>query len=103
MKKTLLMCLMAIISMSLYAKTTWKTVSFKVEQMVCITCEKKVKKNMAFEKGVKRLSTDVPNHIVTIEYDPQKTNIEKLQAGFRKFGYSAVEIPQNTQKSTPKT
>ena len=35
-----------------------RVVVFKVSQMHCENCEKKVKNNMRFEKGVKELSTE---------------------------------------------
>ena len=38
-----------------------RVVVFKVSQMHCEKCEKKVKDNMRFEKGLKDISTEVKN------------------------------------------
>lgn len=70
----------------------FRTVVFKVEQMVCQNCEKKVKDNIKFEKGLKNFSIDLPNKVVTITYDAEKTNVEQLKAGFKKFKYEAVVL-----------
>lgn len=67
-----------------------RTVVFKVEKLACENCEKKVKKNIRFEKGVKTIKTYLKNKLVAITYDAEKTNVETIQAGFRKFDYEAI-------------
>ena len=67
--------------------------------MHCESCENKIKGNLRFEKGVKKIETSIPDQTVTIEYDAEKTNAEKLIEAFTKFGYEAQEItPQNESK-----
>lgn len=71
-----------------------KSVTFSVPQMVCENCEAKVMKNIRFEKGVKDIKTDVEKKMVTITYDAEKTNPEKLAGGFAKFNYEVtVAVP----------
>ena len=82
------------ISMLLAAATGFskdiKTVVFTTTpQMHCDKCEKKVKDNIRFEKGVKQIATSIPDQTVTIKYDADKTTPAKIQAGFGKFGYKA--------------
>ncbi len=67
----------------------YRTVVFKVSQMECENCERKVKNNIKFEKGMKEFSTDLKTKTVTIVYDADKTTVEKLQAAFGKFNYVA--------------
>ena len=67
-----------------------RKIVFKVDQMECVNCENKVKKNIPFEKGVKKMETDLKTRTVTITYDSDKTNIQKLKDGFAKF--SDVEV-----------
>lgn len=69
-----------------------RTVIFKVAQMECPNCEKKVKKNISFEKGLKAVDTDVKKRTVTITYDAEKTSVEQLKKGFAKFEYEAKVI-----------
>ncbi len=58
--------------------------------MHCEACQKKIEKNIAFEKGVKALAVDLKTNTVELTYDDQKTNPEKLIAGFKKIGYVAT-------------
>ncbi|MBQ8521948.1 MAG: cation transporter [Bacteroides sp.] len=76
-----------------------RTVIFKVEQLCCEKCEAKVKKNIPFEKGVKGLKCDIPTQTVTVTYDADKTNIEKLQKGFAKFEYTAEVIKEEKKEA----
>ena len=77
-----------------------RTVIFKVEQLCCEKCEAKVIKHIPFEKGVKSLKCDIPTKTVSVTYDAEKTNIEKLQKGFAKFKYTAEVVKE--EKETKK-
>ena len=77
-----------------------RTVIFKVEQLCCEKCEAKVKKNIPFEKGVKALKCDIPTKTVSVTYDAERTNIEKLQKGFATFKYTAEVVKE--EKETKK-
>lgn len=86
--------------------TTWakdiRTAVFKVEQMHCQNCEKKVNDNIRFEKGLKSLQTDLKTKTVTITYDAEKTSIEKLKEGFRKIHYEAEFVKESKQTDEKK-
>lgn len=66
-------------------------VVFSVE-MDCEKCQKKIEKNIAFEKGVKAILVKLPEDKVEVTYDDAKTDVAKLQKGFDKIGYKAVEL-----------
>jgi copper chaperone CopZ len=70
----------------------YRTVVFKVEKMTCDNCEKKIRDNIRFEKGLKRIATGLQSKTVTITYDAEKTNITNLQKGFKKINYEAVVV-----------
>lgn len=91
-KKLITLLAVLFISMGTAFAKDFRTVVFKVEQMMCQNCEKKVKDNIKFEKGLKKFTTDLKVKTVTITYDAEKTNVEQLQAGFKKFKYEAVVI-----------
>ena len=57
--------------------------------MHCENCKNKIEKNIVFEKGVKDLDANLEKQTVAITYDKRKTNVETLQAAFRKIGYEA--------------
>ena len=57
--------------------------------MHCEACQKKIEKNIAFEKGVKAMEVSLENKTVALTYDAKKTSPEKLQASLVKLGYTA--------------
>ena len=71
-------CVVALLSVAAVLAKDIRVVVFKVSQMHCENCEKKVKNNMRFEKGVKELSTELKNKTVSITYDAEKTDVKKL-------------------------
>ena len=88
--KSILIALFTFLFVSgMFAKN--EKVVFSVS-MDCISCQKKIEKNIAFEKGVKALDVQLVENTVAVTYDDAKTDIAKLQKGFKKIGYDAVEI-----------
>jgi len=61
-------------------------------QMHCESCENKIKKDLRFEKGVKRIETSVAEQTVKVAYDADKTTPEKIAAGFKKIGYDVRQL-----------
>jgi len=57
----------------------------------CENCKKKVEKNIPFEKGVSNLKVDLPGKTVMVQYNPAKTNKEKLQKALTDLGYEVKE------------
>ncbi len=74
------------------AKDIKTVVLTTLPEMHCTGCEKKIKDNIRFEKGVKTIKTNLDNKTVTIEYDADKTNVEKIIKGFKKINYEATEV-----------
>ena len=72
-----------------------KTVVLKTQpEMHCENCEKKIKDNIRFEKGVKSIKTNLKDKTVTIEYDADKTNVQNIIQGFKKIKYEAKEVKE---------
>ena len=91
--KSILIALLAFVMVGgLFAKDNKKeTTVFSVE-MDCEKCQKKIEKNIAFEKGVKAIDVNLEKDLVTVTYAPKKTDVAKLKKGFEKIGYKAVEV-----------
>lgn len=89
MKKILYsLALAALFATSGLAET--KEAVFTVKpQMSCQNCENKIKSNLRFEKGVKKIETSLTDQTVTVTYDDTKTNSQKIIAGLKKVGYTA--------------
>jgi copper chaperone CopZ len=72
-------------------KNELKTVCFK-SSLSCHGCVKDVQENVAYEKGVKDLKVDLNTNLITISYNTNKTNEEKLAASIKKLGYDANKV-----------
>lgn len=96
-KRWMATCVVALMSVAAVMAKDIRVVVFKVAQMHCEKCEKKVKDNMRFEKGLKGLATEVKTKLVTITYDAEKTDVKKLQDGFKKFNYEAEFVKETKQ------
>lgn len=67
-----------------------KTAQFTTTPEVhCHNCVEKIRSNMRFEKGVSDIIVDLETKIVTIKYDADKTDTDKLIKGFAKIKYEA--------------
>ena len=99
MKQFLLILMSALMLMGA-AKDLRVLVLTPTPQMHCENCENKIKSNMRFEKGVKKVETDLEKQHVTITYDPKKNNVEGLQAGMKKIGYETKVVSDSKLKST---
>lgn len=86
-----------------FAKDIKVVVFTTTPQMHCENCEKKIKGNLRYERGVKSIETSVAKQTVTVKYDADKTTVEKLLKGFEKFGYTASVVVKdgNSAKEDP--
>ena len=101
MKKTLLLFAMLLSVIVASAKDV-KTIVFTTNPIMhCESCENKIKGNLRFEKGVKEIETNVEKQRVTVKYDASKTNVEKLQKAFSKFGYEATVVTEGDCEQKP--
>lgn len=91
MKKIILTAVACLFTISLYAKDIQKLVVTTNPPMSCQNCENRIKNNIRFEKGVKKIETNIPEQRVTIDYDADKTDQQNLVEAFNKIGYQ-VEV-----------
>ncbi len=98
MKKLFFAMMLAAMSTAANAKSVNDTlVVTTTPQMHCANCENKIKNGLRFEKGVKDIFTSVENQTVTIVYNPDKTDKQKLEGAFPKFGYKARELKKGVK------
>lgn len=91
-----IMCACSIAFAQDKPKKKRETITFFVEEMECQNCQKKVEKNIAFEKGVSDLRCDLSTRTAKVTYNTTKTSPEKLAAAFKKIGMEAVVAEENT-------
>ena len=82
---------------ALTAMATSDTVTF-LTTIHCANCEQRIRKNVRFEKGVKKIDVRLDNKTVTITYDKAKTSPEALRAAIEKLGYKAEPVKQPDTK-----
>lgn len=97
-KRMVTALVVVLLSVTAVMAKDFRTAVFKVSQMHCENCVKKVNNNIKFEKGVKEFSTDLKTKTVSITYDADKTNVDKLKAGFKKFNYQAEFVKETKQE-----
>ena len=85
-----------------YAKDIKTVVLTTNPEMHCNNCEKKIKENIRFEKGIKSIKTSLKDKTVTIEYDAEKTTIPAIIKGFKKIKYEAQEVKTSKTDKTHK-
>ena len=88
MKKYLLMAWLLATAGNMIAKAPADTLTVTtLPRMHCQNCENKIKSNIRFVKGTKKIETSVDDQRVTIIYDGKKAKYEDYVAAFRKIGY----------------
>ena len=98
MKKIMTVTAMLVFAISMFAKDIKTVVFTTLPQMHCENCENKIKGNLRFEKGIKQITTSVPDQKATIEYDADKTTPENIAKGFAKIGYEATVVTGEAKK-----
>lgn len=64
---------------------------------ICEMCKERIERNLAFEKGVKEATLDVETKVVTVKYNPSKTDVSKIKSNITKTGYDADEVAATTE------
>ena len=91
MKQTIFITLMVLL-LGMGGKDLRVLVLTPTPQMHCTSCENKIKSNMRFEKGVKKVETNLGKQEVTITYDAKKNTVKGLQTGMKKIGYDTKVV-----------
>lgn len=87
MKKSLIVAFMLVIAGKAFAATADTLIVTTQPQMHCENCEKKIKSNIRFVKGTKKIETSVDDQKVTIVYDARKAKYDDFVEAFKKIGY----------------
>lgn len=61
--------------------------TIKVEGMSCGHCVMRVKKAIEDVQGVKKVDVSLENKQAVVEFDEEKTDVEKIKAAVRESGY----------------
>ena len=88
--------LVLLLSYQVNAVVPGKVEEIKIKTSAkCGMCKEKIEETLAFEKGVKRAVLDEKTKIVTVKYDPSKTDSLKIKTAISKAGYDADEVKKD--------
>jgi copper chaperone CopZ len=59
---------------------------------ICGTCKKIIENDMSFVKGVKKSELDLGTSILTVVYNSEKTDPDKIRIAVTKTGYDADSL-----------
>jgi len=94
--KLFLIVIFATISGATFAQNKAKIDSIKIKTSAeCDMCKETIEKAMAYEKGVKSSALNVETAMLTVVYNPEKTNPEKIKKAVNEAGYDADELKAN--------
>lgn len=100
--RTILVSFLLILGcFSMWAKDIKVYVVTTTPPMSCQNCENRIKGNLRFEKGVKKIETDLEHQRVTVTYDADKTNENNIEEAFGKLNYKVTKIEDATDASCP--
>jgi copper chaperone CopZ len=59
---------------------------------VCGMCKEKIEGALAYEKGVKKSELNMEDMVLTVTYNPSKTDPDKIRQVISKAGYDADDV-----------
>ncbi|PWJ59462.1 copper chaperone CopZ [Dyadobacter jejuensis] len=62
---------------------------------VCKMCKERIERNLGLSKGIKESDLNLKDMVVTVRYNPKKTNEEAIRNTIVNTGYDADELPAN--------
>ena len=98
MKKLVLLAFALFLAVLVQAQTKKEVVFTTEPEIHCESCVKKIKDNLRFEKGVKAINPDLNTKLVTVQYDSEKTDIDKLIKAFDRIKYKATVVEPKENK-----
>lgn len=101
MRKTLIAAIMIAAAVAAEAKDIKTVVFTPSPKMTCESCEKEIKSSLRYEKGVKKIDTDLDAQTITVSYDSDKITEEQLTTAISKSGYT-VANKDSTKTTTAK-
>lgn len=91
--RNLLLLLLLLPAFAAHAQSK-KTETLEIRtSAVCDMCIVTIEGEMIYEKGVKKVKLDLATNVISVEYDPRKTNPDALRKAVTKLGYYADDLP----------
>lgn len=96
MKQLLLIAFLAVVNVCLAQQQPIEvaegySISIKTSA-ICEMCKEAIEYDLAYEKGVKNSNLDLENKVVTVVYNPKKTDPQTIRERITKVGYHADDL-----------
>ena len=92
MKRTFMgLALFLAVTMAVMA-ATYRTETINLPSLQCGMCKQRIEKKLKGMKGLKSVTVDVDTKTATVEYDPEKLTLAKIERAISKTGYDANDI-----------
>lgn len=92
MKNAILMLMLVISSVISYGSAPkLETVKIKTSA-ICEMCKATIEKKLAFTKGVTESNLNLDDKVVTVTYNPKKTDVQSIKKSISEAGYDADEV-----------
>lgn len=88
----ILLAFITVTSVASAQKRKWQTLQVHTSA-ICNECKDRIEKAMAYEKGIKKSDLDVDTKVLTVVYNPEKTNPDKIRKAIAAVGYDADSVP----------
>jgi copper chaperone CopZ len=89
--------LVLLLTATMLAFAAPKTEEIKIQtSSVCGMCKETIETAFAYEKGVKSAVLDVDSGILTVVYNPKKTNPDIIRTAVTMVGYDADAMPADS-------
>ena len=64
---------------------------------ICEMCKYTLEKDLAFEKGIKKATFNPDDKVLTVLYNPKKTDVQTIQKRITMVGYHADTLARNPE------
>lgn len=95
MKKLAIMWVLILTTFLSFADNP-STVKIKTSA-ICEMCKERIEKRLAFTKGVKDVNLNLDDKVVSVTFNPKKTNVEALKKVITETGYDADDVHKNEE------
>lgn len=96
-KISIIVAAIAISVGSLMAKDIQTLTVTTQPQMHCAACETRIKNFLKFEKGIKKIETNIAAQKVTVTYDADKISEKSIIETFNKNKYEVKKVDESTK------
>jgi len=78
-------------------RTEGETVEIKLPTIQCGTCKRNISKSLKKVDGINEFDISVDDKAVTVNFDKNKTSLEKIEAAIVMTGYQANDKPADPE------